>query len=166
MRHCANGFLLMMLMLCIHSSVSGQSDRMAKVSNLYSCLKEYEIECPRTVLAIAVYETGWLECKHCTYQYNNLFGFRANHGYLQFENIYECLEYFKTWQLTYYDPWKAKHPRGSYYDYLVHMKYARASMANYVKTIRAIERLTAKTTNAFDQTQVDEPESKQRVNKY
>ena len=148
----APGLLLVLLLLFITLNAFSQKGRTAKINNLYSCLLEYKIECPKTVLAIAVYETGWMECKNCSYQYNNLFGFRSNRNYVRFKNIYECIEYLKVWQETYYDPWKARHPRGSYYDFLVHIRYARSSMSNYLKTIKSVERLVSKNVKDMDAT--------------
>ena len=133
-----------------------QAGRTAKVDNLYSCLKEYDIECPKTVLAIAIYETGWMECKNCSYQFNNLFGFRANHNYIKFESIYDCVQYLRIWQTAFYDPWKIKHPNGTYYQYLAHIKYA-PDMVNYVKTLKHIEGLVAGELNAIDSAPITRP---------
>jgi hypothetical protein len=146
----SKSFLLLVLLQSVQIAAHSQDARTIKVNNLYSCLKEYDIECPKTVLAVAIYETGWMECKHCTYQFNNLFGFRANHDYLRFKDIYECLEYLKVWQATYYDPWKAKHPKGTYYEYLAHVKYAHANMSHYLLIIRSIEHLIAKDVKQMD----------------
>ena len=142
--------LSFLLLMSIQSVASAQLSRMDKVNNLYSCIKEYDIECPREVLAIAIYETGWMECHHCSYQFNNLFGFRAGREYLKFGSIYDCLQYLHDWQVAFYDPWKLKHPKGTYYEYLIHVRYARSSMSNYILTIKSIERLVAKNTAAID----------------
>ena len=153
----AKSFLPFLLLLFIQLSADSQATRTVKVANLYSCLKEYNIECPKTVLAIAIYETGWMECKHCSYQFNNLFGFRVNNDYLKFESIYDCLAYLRVWQTTYYDPWKVKHPKGTYYEYLAHVKYAHLDMSNYLKTIRAIERLIAREVKQMDEVPLTYP---------
>lgn len=143
-------FLLPLLLLCVQFGAHCQSGRDAKVAGLYKRLKEYDIECPKTVLAIVVFETGWMECNHCTYQYNNLFGFRANGDYLRFNSIDDCLAYFKVWQTTYYVPWKKRHPNGTYYEYMAHVKYAHLNMAGYLRTIRAIERLISPDIDMID----------------
>jgi|GEM_PF-397435 hypothetical protein len=150
-------FLLVLLLVFANRFAFSQTSREAKVNDLYHCLLEYHVECPKTVLAIAIYETGWLECKNCTYQYNNFFGFRANHDYLRFKSIYDCLEYFKIWQETYYMPWKLKHPKGTYYEYLAHVKYAHANMGNYLKTIKSIERLISKDVKDMNATLISDP---------
>ena len=51
-------FLLLPL-LFMQLWLFSQPEREAKVANLYRSLKEYDIECPKTVLAIVVFETGW-----------------------------------------------------------------------------------------------------------
>ena len=143
-------FLLVLPLVFIQLCAFSQTGRDAKVANLYQSIKQYNIECPKTVLAIAVFESGWLECKNCAYQYNNLFGFRANGDYLKFNSIDECLAYFKTWQNTYYVPWKKRHPNGTYYEYLAHVKYAHINIGNYVRTIKAVERLIDKDVVIMD----------------
>ncbi len=142
--------LLLVVLLFVEVRAYSQRDRNAKVAHLYSCLKEYDIKCPKTVLAIAIYETGWMECASCTYENNNLFGFRTTGDYFKFNSIYDCLAYFKKWQTAYYDPWKAKYPKGTYYDYLVHIKYAHINMDAYIKNIKAIEKLINKNVKELD----------------
>jgi len=150
-------FLLVLLLVTGSLRTFSQTTRAARVNDLYHCLLEYHIECPKTVLAIVIYETGWLECKNCSYKFNNLFGFRSNHEYLKFKSIYECLEYFKIWQETYYTPWKLKHPKGTYYEYLAHVKYAHVNMSNYLRSIKSIERLISKDVKDMDATLISDP---------
>ena len=134
----AKSFLLILPILFFGLSARSQYDRTTRVRNLYHCLKEYEIECPKTVLAVAIFETGWMECNHCAYQYNNLFGFRTNTNYVRFGSIYECLDYLKTWQTT-------------YYEFLIHMKYARGTMVSYIRILKAIERLVDEDVRQIDE---------------
>jgi len=141
--------VLLLLFLLVRTGLFSQDVRMQKVVSLYSCMKEYDIEYPKTCLAIAIYETGWLECKHCSYQFNNLFGFRSNHEYVKFNSVYDCLQYLKIWQTTYYDPWKLKHPNGNYYEFLAHMRYA-TGMASYVKTLKHLEGLVEEELEKMD----------------
>jgi hypothetical protein len=155
--------LLVLPLLFLSISSFSQASRTAKINDLYHCLLEYHVECPKTVLAIVVYETGWLECKNCSYQFNNLFGFRANGQYLKFKSIYECLEYFKVWQETYYLPWKNRHPDGTYYQYLVHVKYAHKNIGNYLTTIKSIERLISKNVSDVDATLISDPGAFQEI---
>jgi hypothetical protein len=111
---------------------------MAKVHALYDSLKINRIQSPETVLATAMYETGWMECKHCSMDVNNLFGFMLPTGYVEFSNVSECIAYMKKWQAAYYLPWKANHPKSSYYDFLVFVNYA-ANMPDYIKTVKSLE---------------------------
>ena len=130
--------LCLSLMLLYGFSAQGQS-RVERVSNLYDSLISHQIKSPKTVLAIAIFETGWMECHHCTYQQNNLFGFRNNEGYVKFATLCDCLDFLKHWQHKYYTPWKILHPKGSYYDFLRHMRYAQ-DMVSYMKKIKPLEK--------------------------
>ena len=131
--------LFMLLLFAVHTNSYGQQKRMEKVQALYDSLRLYEIENPQTVLATAIVETGWMECKDCSLEMNNLFGFRLTKGYVQFRNISECLAYMKNWQAAFYRPWKAKHPHSSYYEFLNYVKYA-ANMPDYIKYVKNMER--------------------------
>ena len=151
------------LLLFMQLGVYGQANKFARAANLYSCLKEYKIECPKTCLAIAIYETGWMGCHNCSGQFNNLFGFRNTHTYIKFKNVYECLEYLKKWQIDFYDPWKRKHPNETYYEFLVHIKYTGSNMTNYLANIKSIERLLAKETRAIDKAELPAPANKTKA---
>ena len=126
-------------LLIIGISASGQQNRMVKVQQLYDSLKSYQITNPETVLATAIVETGWLECKDCSLTMNNLFGFRLDSGYIGFASYSDCLAYMKKWQQAFYIPWKAKHPDANYYDFLVYVNYAE-NMPDYIKSIQSLER--------------------------
>lgn len=133
-------FGLLTLLLTVNTGgVYAQQTRVQKVSALYDSLLVYEIEYPQTVLAQAMFETGWMECKKCTYRWNNLFGFRGNGNYMRFASISDCLVYLKKWQVKYYQPWRKKHPKATYYEFLTHLKYA-ADMPTYLNKIKQVER--------------------------
>lgn len=116
-----------------------QGKRVEKAQALYDSLKVYQIEYPQTVLATALVETGWMECKDCSMNMNNLFGFRSSKGYVSFKNLSECLDYLKKWQDYFYTPWKNSHPNGNYYDFLNYMRYAE-NMPFYIKNVKNLER--------------------------
>lgn len=118
---------------------TAQETRQQKAQALYDSLVAYDIKHPKTVLAIALFETGWLECKKCAYNHNNLFGFRGNSAYMKFASISDCLTYLKKWQTNFYEPWHAKHPVAGYHDFLVHLKYAQ-DMPTYLKKIKWMEK--------------------------
>ena len=126
-------------LLTIVISAYSQQNRMAKVHQLYDSLKSYQIANPETVLATAIVETGWLECKDCSLAINNLFGFRLDNGYIGFLSYSDCIAYMKNWQRAFYLPWKSQHPDASYYDFLVHVNYAE-NMPDYIKNIQSLER--------------------------
>ena len=132
------GVSFYLLMMLLGSRLQAQS-REERVGALYDSLIVHEIESPKIVLAIAIFETGWMECHHCTYRENNLFGFRNNGGYVKFATISDCLDFLKHWQEKYYSPWKEKHPKGSYYDFMRHMRYA-LNMTNYFRFIKPLEK--------------------------
>ena len=117
---------------------AAQNGRLHTVTRLYDSLRSHQIEHPKTVLAIAIYETGWLQCKSCALEHNNLFGFRTNADFLKFNDIYESIRYLKRWQTRYYYPWKMKHPQGTYYEYLKYIGYCD-NMDSYIKNIKSIE---------------------------
>lgn len=134
-----NRTLLLLALVFALTGSKAQQTRIERVGAMYDSLLAYDIAYPKIVLAQAMFETGWMECKKCTFRYNNLFGFRGRGNYMRFATISDCLEYLKTWQQKFYEPWRQKHPKGTYYEFLTHMKYA-ADMPTYLKKIKWVER--------------------------
>jgi hypothetical protein len=66
---------------------------------------------------------------------------------MKFDNLSACLAYKRAWQKKFYLPWKEKHPNGTYYQFLIHKKYA-SDMSNYIKNIRWIEKWIDKNLDA------------------
>lgn len=128
-----------LISLLVSNNLYGQKGRQAKLQALYDSLIAYDVDCPKTVLAVAILETGWMECKNCTYRYNNLFGFRGNKGYIHFSTLSQCLAYLKKWQVSFYEPWAEKNPNHTYYQFLAHIKYAK-NMAGYISMIKHLEK--------------------------
>ncbi len=127
------------LVLAQNSELSAQGRRVREASSLYDSLVRHKIESPKTVLAIVILETGWMQCKDCALERNNnLFGFRTNKAFLKFSSTSESIKYMKRWQVKYYKPWKTKHPNGTYYDYLKYIRYCD-NMDNYIRKIKSIE---------------------------
>lgn len=114
----------MLLVLSLQSSFAQKTD-MAKLQALYNDIKEAGIQYPDFVMAQALLETGWLNCKRCCYRYHNLFGFyiRGNKC-LKFASDSACIAYYKRWQERRLGKWMSKHPKGTYYDFLKHAEYA------------------------------------------
>jgi len=132
-----NLFLLLLLFAYAHA-VKAQGYRAKTATKIYDSLISHQIEYPKTVLAIVLYETGWMQCKSCALEHNNLFGFRTNKEFLKFTTMSESIKYLKRWQTRYYAPWKQKHPEGTYYEYLRYIGYCD-NMDSYIKNIKSIE---------------------------
>jgi hypothetical protein len=143
----------LLILLGVQTTVCAQAERIQKISSLYDCLKSSEIQHPKTVLAVAIIETGWMECHKCSYQFNNLFGFQTREKhYVKFANVDECIVYLKKWQDFFYVPWKKRHPKGTYYDFLAYMKYAR-NMPYYIRYVKTMERWISE--NIFEDEKAD-----------
>lgn len=134
---------LWMLWFALPLWAQSQEARTAKIQALYDTLVVFQIEYPRTVTAIAIVETGWLECSKCAFKYNNLFGFRGNGKYMRFDSQEACIAYLKVWQQKNFVPWKEKHPKGTYHQFLTAIKYAE-NMPYYLRNITNLERWVSK----------------------
>ncbi|HWZ22069.1 MAG TPA: glucosaminidase domain-containing protein [Cytophagaceae bacterium] len=131
--------LLMLLFVANSKDLYAQGRKVKEASRLYESLRTHKIAHAKTVLAIVIYETGWMQCKSCALDdYNNLFGFRTNKDFIKFSSITESIKYLKKWQTKYYKPWKVRHPQGTYYEYLKYIRYCD-NMDNYIRTIKSIE---------------------------
>ncbi len=133
-----NTTIIILLVLSGSITIFAQSNRLKEATRIYDSLKSHNIAFPKTVLAIVIYETGWMQCKSCALKYNNLFGFRTNKDFLKFSSVSESIKYMKKWQNRYYLPWKARHPEGTYHEYLVYIGYCD-NMDSYLKNIKNIE---------------------------
>lgn len=110
--------------LSSQAAQSQQSNR-PKLQAMYDAIKEAGIEQPDIVMGQCIQETGWMGCKKCCLRYNNYFGFmKAGNKCKRFDSKEECIEYYKKWQDKRYPKWRAKHPKGTYYDFLKAIKYA------------------------------------------
>lgn len=49
---------------------------------------------------------------------------------MKFDSDEECIEYYKKWQDKRYPKWRKKYPKGTYYDFLKHVKYATGDKYN------------------------------------
>jgi hypothetical protein len=77
------------------------------------------IKKPDIVLRQAILETGWMKCKNCSLDYNNLFGFRYRKKYIKFNHWKESVHYYANWQ--YY---KGYVEGDDYYEWLENIGYA------------------------------------------
>lgn len=100
-------------------------------------LDNLNVEEPIYVMAQAAYESGWFECKSCSWKYNNMFGFKAQNGkYLKFKTWKDCLIYYSIWQNKNYPIYKKKHPKGTYLEFLKYCKYSESP--EYFKHITSV----------------------------
>lgn len=65
-------------------------------------IKNQGICYPEIVLAQAKLETGNFECRDCSLDLNNLFGFRYKKKYICFDTWQESITYYKEWQDRWY----------------------------------------------------------------
>lgn len=87
------------------------------VASVDEALQRAEIQHHEIVLRQTIWETKWFTCEYCSLEGNNIFGFRKNHDYINFQCWEDGVNYYKEWQDRYYNG-------GSYYDFLVNIGYA------------------------------------------
>lgn len=119
-----------LLLLAFQQGFSQQSNK-PKIQAMYDAIKEAGIAEPEFVIAQCIQETGWINCKSCCLRYHNLFGFyKKGNKCMKFESDEECIKYYKKWQDKRYPKWRKKYPKGTYYDFLKHVKYATGDKYN------------------------------------
>ncbi len=122
--------LAVLLLLCLQEGFSQKSNK-PKIQALYNAIKAAGIQEADFVIAQSIQETGWLSCKNCCLRYHNLFGFYIKgNKCMKFTSDSACIAYYKKWQDKRYPKWKAKHPKGTYYDFLKYSKYATGDKYN------------------------------------
>ncbi|MCB9196467.1 MAG: glucosaminidase domain-containing protein [Flavobacteriales bacterium] len=98
--------------------------------NVYNQLEKFGVEHPEIVLRQSILETGWFECKSCSLQHNNIFGFRYKKKYIEFDNWVEAVKYYKHWQDERYNG-------GDYYHFLKSVGYATSP--TYISKLKSIK---------------------------
>lgn len=107
----------------------------AHLDSIKEMLDSLGVEEPIYVMAQAAYESGWFECKNCSWKHNNMFGFKGQSGkYLRFNTWQDCVIYYASWQKKRYPKYKAKYPKGTYLGFLKWCHYAVGD--NYNKKIQ------------------------------
>lgn len=118
-------FLLASLLALSFFTSHSQVKNKVKLQAMYDSIKAAGIREPAFVMGQCIQETGWMACKQCCLRYHNLFGFYIKGNKCKkFSSDEECIKYYKTWQDKRYPKWAAKHPKGTYYDFLKHAGYA------------------------------------------
>jgi hypothetical protein len=114
------------LLVAVKPVYSGEHEVKIKIiptltlENVYKQLLASGIKHPDIVIRQVIAETNWLRCKHCSLQFNNLFGFYTKKGYMRFDDWTQSVDYYKTWQDSFYKG-------GDYYSFLQRIGYATAT---------------------------------------
>lgn len=74
-----------------------QNDTSLTRETLFAEIKKAKILPAEVCLRQAMLETGWLSCRNCSLDRNNLFGFATDRGYLDFATWQESVYYYATW---------------------------------------------------------------------
>ena len=124
-----------LFLLFFFQQAFSQNVNKPKMQAMYDAIKAAGILHPDFVMAQCMQETGNLACKKCCLRYHNLFGFYIKGNKCKkFDSDEDCIEYYKKWQDKRYPKWRAKHPKGSYYDFLKHAGYATGD--KYTKELK------------------------------
>jgi flagellum-specific peptidoglycan hydrolase FlgJ len=99
------------------------------IENIEKEIKKQKILFPDIVLRQAILETGYLKCKDCSLDNNNIFGFRYKNEYLKFDYWQQSVQYYKWWQ-------SKKYKEGDYYKFLDNYY---AEDVNYIKKLKIIK---------------------------
>lgn len=117
--------IIALLLLFAFNGAIAQKSNKPKLQATYNAIKEAGIEEPDFVMAQSIAETGWLNCRSCCLQHNNLFGFyKKGNKCMKFDSEKESIKYYQKWQEKRYPKWKQKFPKGTYYDFLKYIGYA------------------------------------------
>jgi hypothetical protein len=106
------------------------------MQSFYDSLLYYGVLHPKTSLAIAMMETGYINPEKPPKNYN-YFGFRTR-NYLKFNSKAESLMYLRRWQEKFYLPWLINNKGKSYYSFLRHIHYC-GNMKYFIRKVRKYE---------------------------
>jgi len=113
-----------------------QSKQIIAMQSFYDSLLYYGVYHPKTSLAIAMFETGFVDPENPPKHFN-YFGFRSK-NYLQFKDMTSCILYLREWQTKFYLPWRQKNKGKSYYKFLKHIHYC-GNMKLLVRKVKKYE---------------------------
>lgn len=120
------------LLLSIAKTVKGQDTTLTK-DNVYNYIVESCIHHPDIVFQQALKESGHLKCEGCSLDHNNLFGFRYNHEYLEFDTWKESIDYYERWQIR-----KGYNGEEDYHEFLIRKWGAPKMREKYIPTLKDI----------------------------
>jgi hypothetical protein len=99
--------------------------------NVYIELVKHNVKEPEIVVKQSILETGWYKCNNCSLAKNNIFGFRKNKKYVEFDNWVEGIAYYKKWQDKNYTK------EGNYYKFLTNVGYATST--EYISKLKSVK---------------------------
>lgn len=108
------------------------------LDNVLKEIIKQDIKYPLIVYRQVIWETGWLKCKGCSLNYNNLFGIRHKKwvtkdnpmGYKEEKDWRESITSYK-------DLIQNQYKEGDYYLFLYELGYAEDE--NYIKNLKSIQ---------------------------
>ncbi len=101
------------------------------LDNVLKEIIKQDIKFPLIVYRQIIWETGWLKCKDCSLDYNNLCGYGWNgKSYYKYNHWTESITAYKIWQLKYFK-------EGDYYQFLEDIGYATDK--NYINKLKSIQ---------------------------
>lgn len=101
------------------------------LDNILIELIKQDVKYPLIVLKQVIWETGWLKCKNCSLDVNNVLGFAwTGKSYRKYNHWTESIKDYKVWQLKYY--------KGEdYYQFLEDIGYAESN--SYISSLQSIK---------------------------
>jgi len=105
------GYFLPLAFALILTIILGATATAQTPQELLKYADSIGIKNPEIVTRQAILETGGFECRNCSLDRNNIFGFRYEGKYLRFPSWRESVDYYLRWQRKYYDG-------RDYYDFL------------------------------------------------
>jgi hypothetical protein len=100
-------------------------------SEVYDYILASDIYERQIVFSQVLKETGHLKCTQCSLRKNNLFGFRYNHKYLEFDTWQQSIDYYERWQIR-----KGYTTDQDYYDFLARKWGAPNMETKYIPRLK------------------------------
>jgi len=100
---------------------------------VYDYIIASDIKHPQIVFKQVLKETGHLNCKHCSLDRNNLFGFWDGEKFLTFNTWEESIDYYERWQI------RKGYNGGDYYEFLI-KKWGAPNMSTlYIPRLKRVK---------------------------
>ena len=118
--------IITIVLILVHSACISQDK-----NEVYDTLVAYGIQHPDIVMKQVILETGHLKCTNCSLDHNNIFGFRYEGKYLEFDHWTDGVDYMKDWQIR-----KGYVAGEDYYKFLDDVGYATSP--TYIDKVKEI----------------------------